>query len=181
MLIVKIFSLIVICATLNRRREKRQVPCFGCSEGKKNISDVPNLNSCYWVNCPFKEIEWKWKGKKTQSFVAIDWLSAWDNLIDICGRSLMIHSSTAEHKLMWKVFTACTWISLFTNIQVIIVWLRFTIHWWVCFLIFMTYGSCFIVILYCWKKMKIFWSINNYFQLYVLRIFGLEFRLYNMD
>lgn len=80
---------------------------------------MPNLNSCYWVNCPFKEIEWKWKGKKTQSFVAIDWLSAWDNLIDICGRSLMIHSSTAEHKLMWKVFTASTWISLFTNIQVI--------------------------------------------------------------
>lgn len=105
---------------------------------------MPNLNSCYWVNCPFKEIEWKWKGKKTQSFVAIDWLSAWDNLIDICGRSLMIHSSTAEHKLMWKVFTACTWLSLFTNIQVINVWQRFTIHWWVCLTIFMTYGGCFI-------------------------------------
>lgn len=103
------------------------------AQKRKNISDVPNLNSCYWVNCPFKEIEWKWKGKKTQSFVAIDWLSAWDNLIDICGRSLMIHSSTAEHKLMWKVFTACTWISLFTNIQVIIVRLRLTIHWWVYF------------------------------------------------
>lgn len=121
---------------------------------------MPNLNSCYWVNCPFKEIEWKWKGKKTQSFVAIDWLSAWDNLIDICGRSLMIHSSTAEHKLMWKVFTASTWISLFTNIQVINVWLRFTIHWWVCFPIFMTYGGCFIVILYCWKKMRFFLSIS---------------------
>lgn len=144
---------------------------------------MPNLNSCYWVNCPFKEIEWKWKGKKTQSFVAIDWLSAWDNLIDICGRSLMIHSSTAEHKLMWKVFTACTWLSLFTNIQVINVWLRFTIHWWVCLNIFMTYGGCFIVILYCWKKMRFFCQ-SAYFQFYVryiLRIFGHEFRLYNMD
>lgn len=41
--------------------------------------------------------------------------------------------------------------------------------------------GCFIVILYCWKKMRFFCHQHTFNFIYVLRIFGHEFRLYNMD